>query len=155
MYESIDLLQESKSYYFIDYIPYNTSNPDFLELEDYFEKNYLSEFAEKIVRITLKITYLYPCQIYLTAPDKIISGLEEFSFDVDVRKNSTPEKIANAIRQVILKDFSSVQILFSNPEFLVSIDGGFSVTIYAPPKDVILLFEQLVNHEGLFLKNNG
>ena len=114
MYELIDLLQASKNYYFVDYVPYT---------------------------------------IYLTAPDKIISDQEEFSFDVDIR-NSTPEKIANAIRQVILTDFSSVQILFSNPEFLVSIGGGFSVTIYNLPKDMIILFEQLVNHEGLFLKNN-
>lgn len=153
MYELIDLLQESKNYYFIDYVPYNANNPNFLELEEYFEDTYLSEFAEKIVRIVLKVIYLYPCQIYLTTPNKIIPEQEEFSFDVDIR-NSTPEKIANAIRQVILKDFSSVQILFSNPEFLVSISGEFSVTIYNPPKDMIILFEQLVNHEGLFFKNN-
>ena len=153
MYELIDLLQASKNYYFVDYVPYTINNPNFLELEEYFEYQYLSEFAEKIVRIALKVIYLYPCQIYLTAPDKIISDQEEFSFDVDIR-NSTPEKIANAIRQVILTDFSSVQILFSNPEFLVSIGGGFSVTIYNLPKDTIILFEQLVNHEGLFLKNN-
>ena len=154
MYELIDLLQESKNYYFVDYIPYNTDNPDFLELEEYFEDTYLSEFAEKIVRIALKVIYLYPCKIYLTAPNKIIPNQEEFSFDVDIR-NSTPETIANAIRQVILKDFSSVQILFSNPQCLVSISGEFSVTIYNPPKNMIMLFEQLVNQEGLFLKDNG
>ena len=55
--------------------------------------------------------------------------------------------------QAIAQRFCS--ILFSNPEFLVSIGGGFSVTIYNLPKDRIILFEQLVNHEGLFLKNNG
>ena len=76
---------------------------------------------------------------------------KEFSFDTDIR-NSKPEKIADAIRQVILKDFSSVQILFSNPNFLVSISGEFSVAVFEPPKDVIAIFEKLVNQEGLFFK---
>ena len=54
--------------------------------------------------------------------------------------------------QVILTDFSSVQILFSNPKFLASIKGDFSVTIYDPPDDVITLFEQFAHQEGLFFK---
>ena len=48
MYETIDLLQQTTDYYYIDYIPYNTDDPNFLELEEYFEKHYLSSFSEKI-----------------------------------------------------------------------------------------------------------
>lgn len=44
MYETIDLLQQTTDYYYIDYIPYNTDDPNFLELEEYFEKHYLSSF---------------------------------------------------------------------------------------------------------------
>lgn len=45
MYETIDLLQQTTDYYYIDYIPYNTDDPNFLELEEYFEKHYLSSFG--------------------------------------------------------------------------------------------------------------
>ena len=54
MYETIDLLQQTTDYYYIDYIPYNTDDPNFLELEEYFEKHYLSSFSEKITKIILK-----------------------------------------------------------------------------------------------------
>ena len=37
MYETIDLLQQTTDYYYIDYIPYNTDDPNFLELEEYFD----------------------------------------------------------------------------------------------------------------------
>lgn len=47
MYETIDLLQQTTDYYYIDYIPYNTDDPNFLELEEYFEKHYLSSFKFK------------------------------------------------------------------------------------------------------------
>ena len=60
MYETIDLLQQTTDYYYIDYIPYNTDDPNFLELEEYFEKHYLSSFSEKITKIILKIIYYYP-----------------------------------------------------------------------------------------------
>ena len=58
MYETIDLLQQTTDYYYIDYIPYNTDDPNFLELEEYFEKHYLSSFSEKITKIILKILSL-------------------------------------------------------------------------------------------------
>lgn len=153
MYERIDFLQESDDYYFIDYIPYHPTDREFLELEEYFQQTYLPEFAEKIIRIILKVVYFYPCQIFLTEPSKAIPEQQDFSFDTDIR-NTKPEQIAHAIRQVILKDFSSVQILFSKPEFLVSIDGEFSVTVYVPPQDAIELFQQLTDHEGLYFKKH-
>ena len=43
MYETIDLLQQTTDYYYIDYIPYNTDDPNFLELEEYFEKQWIHE----------------------------------------------------------------------------------------------------------------
>ncbi|PST48287.1 hypothetical protein COO72_08765, partial [Bifidobacterium callitrichos] len=58
MYEDVDFLQQSSQYYFIDYIPYDTNDPSFLELEEYFENTYIGLFAEKIARILLKIMSL-------------------------------------------------------------------------------------------------
>ena len=46
MYEIIEFLQKSDDYYYIDYIPYETSDVRFLELENYFEKTYLPIYAE-------------------------------------------------------------------------------------------------------------
>lgn len=91
MYNIIDLFQQTSDFYYIDYIPYETSDVRFLELERYFESNYLSIFAEKISRIALKLIYYYPCVIYLTE-SPIPSEMEyEISFNVNIRDNS-PDK---------------------------------------------------------------
>ena len=128
MYETIDLLQQTTDYYYIDYIPYNTDDPNFLELEEYFEKHYLSSFSEKITKI-------------------INSNIRHYS----------PSEFSKIIKQVILTDFSSLQILFSTPKFLISICGDFSVTIYGIKgnNEAINLLQQLTTQEGLFLKQNN
>ena len=66
MYEIIEFLQKSDDYYYIDYIPYETSDVRFLELENYFEKTYLPIYAEKVSCIALKLIYFYPCEIFMT-----------------------------------------------------------------------------------------
>lgn len=155
MCEVIDLLQETEDYYFIDYIPYTTNNPEFLELEEYFEKTYLPLFAEKIARIVLKMIYYYPCEVYLTEPTKKMPEGMDLEFDTNVRHYS-PDKFDEIIKQIIMTDFSSLQILFSAPQFLISVCGEFSVTIYgaADKPEVIQLLQQLAAQEGLFLKQN-
>ncbi len=155
MYEVIDLLQETEDYYFIDYIPYTTNNPEFLELEEYFEKTYLPLFAEKIARIVLKMIYYYPCEVYLTEPAKKIPEGMDLEFDTNVR-HYPPDKFAEIIKKIIMTDFSSLQILFSTPQFLISVCGEFSVTICGATNEpeVIQLLQQLAAQEGLFLKQN-
>ena len=155
MYEIIDLLQKMENYYFIDYIPYKIDNPDFLELEEYFEKEYLPLFAEKVARIVLKMIYYYPCEVYLTEPTQKVSKEKDMAFDTNIR-HYLPDKLNEIIKQVIMTDFSSLQILFSAPQFLISICGEFSVTIYGAEKEteVVNLLQQLVSQEGLFLIQN-
>ena len=155
MCEVIDLLQETEDYYFIDYIPYTTNNPEFLELEEYFEKTYLPLFAEKIARIVLKMIYYYLCEVYLTEPEKKVPGKMELNFDTNIRHYS-PDKLDEIIKKVIVTDFSSLQILFSSPQFLISVCGEFSVTVYgvADKPEVVQVLQQLVLQEGLFLKQN-
>ena len=70
MYETIDLLQQTTDYYYIDYIPYNTDDPNFLELEEYFEKHYLSSFSEKITKIILKNDILLSLQSIFNGTNK-------------------------------------------------------------------------------------
>ena len=155
MYEKIDLLQETEDYYFIDYIPYKINNPKFLELEEYFLKEYLPLFAEKVARIVLKVMYYYPCKAYLTQPTKMTPKGIEITYDADIR-HYLPDKFVEIIKQVIMTDFSSLQILFSEPQFLISVCGEFSVTIYGVSKEpeVINILQQLVSQEGLYLKQN-
>lgn len=152
MYEIIDLLQKSDDYYYIDYIPYETSDVRFLELEEYFESTYLPLYAEKISRIALKLIYLYPSELFLTESPIPVSMEYEISFDTNIR-NSSPNKLAYIIKQIVSKDFSSMQILFSQPQFLMSINGGFSVSIYQSTNEVLQILQQLVTQEGLFLKH--
>lgn len=154
MYEIIDSMQESDNYYYIDYIPYNIDDPQFLELEEFFEETYLPEYAKKISRIALKMVYFYSCEIFLTKDTKNVSLKYDIPFDINIRISS-PEKLTYIIEQVILEDFSSVQILFSTPLFLISISGGFSVIIYQPSDEAIQILQQLAIQEGLFLKQNN
>ncbi|WP_313076168.1 hypothetical protein [Lacrimispora sp.] len=154
MYEMIDLFQESDDYYYIDFIPYEANDVTFLELEEYFERTYLRSFAKKITRIALKMIYRYPCEIIFTESTKIAKLKYEMPFYENI-PNSTPDKLAYFINKIITKDFSSMQILFSEPQFLLSISGGFSVAIYQPTDEVLQILKMLIGQEGLFLKNKN
>lgn len=151
MFEVIENLQDLNEYYYIDFIPYETSDVHFLELEEYFESTYLPIYAEKVSRIALKLIYFYQCQIYLTE-SPIPDDLEhEIFFNVNIR-NSSPDKLAYIIKKIVTLDFSSVQVLFTEPQFLMSIDGGFSVGFYQLTDEVLQIVQKLVLQEGLFLK---
>lgn len=151
MFEVIENLQDLDEYYYIDFIPYETSDVHFLELEEYFETSYLPLYAEKISRIALKLIYFYQCEIYLTE-SPIPDNLEhEISFNVNIR-DSSPDKLAYIIKKIVSLDFSSVQILFSKPQFLMSINGGFAVPFYQLTDEVLQILQKLVSQEGLFLK---
>jgi hypothetical protein len=151
MYEMIDLFQDSDDYYYIDFIPYEANDVTFLELEEYFERTYLRSFAKKITRIALKMIYRYPCEIIFTESVIPVKLKYEMPFYEDIR-NSTPDKLAYFINKIITKDFSSMQILFSEPQFLFSIQGGFSIALYQPTDEVLQILKMLIGQEGLFLK---
>ena len=151
MYEMIDLFQESDDYYYIDFIPYEANDVSFLELEEYFERTYLPFFAKKITRIVLKLIYRYPCKIIFAESAIPVKLKYEMPFYEDIR-NSTPDKLAYFIKKIVIKDFSSMQILFSEPQFLMSISGGFSVAVYQPTDEVLQILKMLIGQEGLFLK---
>ncbi|KAA8818744.1 hypothetical protein CSQ85_07710 [Bifidobacterium rousetti] len=150
MYEDVDFLQQSSQYYFIDYIPYDTNDPSFLELEEYFENTYIGLFAEKISRILLKIMYYKSCQVYLTRPE---NPTADYEYDKDIR-SYPPQKMDSVIKKVIIDDFASLQVMLDSPRVLISVCGGFSVTIYGLKKemDLFKVCNQLAIQEGLFLK---
>lgn len=151
--ERIDELQMLDEFYYIDYVPYETYGAKFLELETFFEKTYIHSFAKKVARIALKLIYYYPCEgIYLSSvPIKPASPKYQFNFNKNLL-DSSPKKLTYFMKQIITKDFSSVQILFSEPVFLISFNGGFSNAIYQPTAEVLELLKLLTKQEGLFLK---
>lgn len=153
MYELIDSIHDSEDYCYIDFIPCEAPDVSFLELEEYFESTYLPLFAEKICRIALKLIYLYPCEIYVPKSYVSVDMEYEISFDVNIR-NNTPAQLAFIIKNIVSRDVASMQILFTEPQFLMSIDGEFSVSFHQPTKEVLKVIEQLVTQEGLFLKHN-
>ena len=137
MYETIDLLQQTTDYYYIDYIPYNTDDPNFLELEEYFEKHYLSSFSEKITKIILKIIYYYPCKVYLTEPTK------------DIPINSTLDFYSN-IRHYSPSLFPLIPYIVTekSPHILIR-NFGVENNIWSDEKSVnITFFIILENSEG-------
>lgn len=153
LYERIDELQMLDELYYIDYVPYETPDTKFLELETFFEKTYIHSFAKKMARIVLKLIYHYTCEsFYLDKiPIKPASPKYKFNFK-DNLLDSSPKKLTYFMRQVIANDFSGVQVLFSEPVFLININGGFSNEIYQPTTEVVELLKLLTKQEGLFLK---
>jgi hypothetical protein len=154
MYEMIELLQELDDFYYIDYIPYEATDVKILELEEYFERTYLRPYAKKITRIALKLIYRYTCDIFLTESLKPVPLKYEITFNENIR-NYTPEKLAYFINKIVSEDFSSMQIMFSEPQFLMSINGGFSVAVYQPTNEVLPILQKLIGQEGLFLKHKN
>ncbi len=63
-------------------------------------------------------------------------------------------KLNNLIIDVIINDFSSIQILIGeDTHSLLSINGYFSVDIYNAADEELSLLNLLVNQENLFKKN--
>lgn len=152
MSDIIETLLGSDYYYFVDFIPYEAPDVEFLELEEYFEETYLPLFSEKIARMALKLIYHYSCEIYLVESPIPVDMEYEMTFNKNIR-NSSPAKLALLIKNIVSRDFSAMQILFSEPQFLMSISGGFQVAFYQPPEEVLSIIQQLVAQEGLFLKH--
>lgn len=99
----------------------------------------------------LKLIYRYPCEIIFTESAIPVKLKYEIPFYESIR-NSTPDILAYFINEIVTKDFSSMQILFSESLFLRSICGGFSVTVYQPTNEVLHILKMLIAQEGLFLK---
>lgn len=151
MYTTIEKLQQSKKYHYIDYIPFEVENKEYLELENFFEKTFISDFAKKINNIILKMIYYLECEIYLLHTENL-EGLDyDIPFDTNIREKNVKE-LSYIIQQVVIRDVTSLQIYFKTKNFLISINGGFLVTIYNLPADLVLIVKKIIEQEGLVLK---
>ncbi|MCR5447923.1 MAG: hypothetical protein K6F23_00885 [Solobacterium sp.] len=156
--ELIGSLHEQENCHVIDFLPKVMESRDFFELEEYMVSHYIDDFADSIIRIVLKMICYEPSQIYLTElPEGYAGILERYPADTDLRYLSL-EETAEIIREVIVKDRSSVQILAgSTCRFNISINGWYSVDVYGLKQDCseYELIAALVRQEGLFLRKAG
>ena len=151
MRTAISELVEQESYYYIDYIPHNPTSPEYLELEAYYIKTYLSTFADKISRIILQLIWEYPCHVCLGEMTKQTEKYSQISPFTDLRHHS-PEYLANMIKNVIQEDFSYLSVLLLDKQTLINIGGEFHVVLYQPSDEMIIFTKMLCQAEGLFLK---
>lgn len=106
----------------------------YLSVEDYLSQpQELKTFAEKIARITLKLSCYYDMEIY----------------HEDERKDT--ETLAELIKAVISVKKGALNILLADT--LMQIVGGdLYVTVYHADEALKSLLQQLVTAEGLFLR---
>ena len=151
MFEMLDNWSFKDTYYYIDYIPHNPVSPAYLELEEYYEKTYLPAFADKISRILLQVMWEYPCRVCLGEVSKRIDRYQEIEPFTDIR-HYVPEHLAEIIKTVIVDDFNELSILTLDSKSLITVRGGFQVTLYEPSEEMVSFVKLLCQSEGLFLK---
>lgn len=148
----IDKLQEEENCFSIDLFPQPIESEEFYTLESFFLTYYLTDFSAKISRIILKLIHYYEAEIYLTEfPEEALESEYSGWAGENLRKESL-ESLDRVIRFVIEKDQSSVQVLFRKENFVVSINGEFSVSIFGLKNDYYPLLSSLVTQESLFLR---
>jgi len=153
--EIIESLHDDEEWYVIDYLPVTMVNPIYFDIEEYFMRTYLKNFAKKISRIIIKLIGYYPVQICLTEfPKKRKDPLKKlYPIEKNLWKMPFAE-LDKILTHVIINDISSVQIVFgNNPYSLISVTGGFSVTAFRFKDEQLNILERLVKQEGLFLRH--
>jgi len=153
-----DMLKDDYSGYIIDFLPQVMESSYYFEIEEYFLRTYLKEFADKIVRIVIKLLGYYPsAQIYLSEfPAASDDPLKDVYLKEENIRGRSIEELAEIITHIIFTGISSVEILLDVDEkTLISIGGEFSVDISNLPEDKLNLFKQLVEQENLFLRRVG
>jgi len=151
--ETIEELQNNGKCFYIDILPETIENERYFELEEFMLKMYLKKFSEKMGRIIVKIITYYDSEIYIAdLPEGYKGKLSSFLPWTDIRSESL-EKIYETIIDVIDEAVTSMEILVKGSlQFLISINGEFSVEIYGLPSDDYALIRELIEQEGLYFK---
>lgn len=145
-FELIDKLQVESECYYVDFLPKKMKSRDYFRLEEYLLETYIDIYAKKIADIALKLLCYYSGMFFLTdTNDDLPPEGEDLS-------DKPFAEIVDIITSVIKNDYSSVQLLFTEKSFVMSINGGFSVNFYNPCKDDLDLIVLLVQQKGLFLR---
>ena len=158
-----------KDDYYIDFVPITFPNEDYSELADYLEKNYKSDFANKIVFIAFTILYYYDSQVFIDKWDKdtdprSLTYLKKNKYTKpiypdlvfkDIRHVGL-NAIATLIKMMVMENSKGINILFKNDgkTSLMSIEDEYSTYFYNLTGKGLEIIDKLVEHQGLFLKKN-
>lgn len=144
-------LKWSDKYYYVDYVPYNSFSDDFLDLENYLEDTYLKEYSKKIARVILKIIYHYDCIVFINEFSKNINLKYKFEVETDLRYIGA-KKLDYLIQNIILKDFSELNIYLKETGTIICVSAWFSVVILNLHNDNYNLIKTLIEQENYYLK---
>lgn len=153
--KKIDELQTEIAPYYIDFLPKRVESTRYFDLEEYLLEKYLSDFSAKISKIIIELITYYNAEIFLTEFPDTQENIPYKELCYKNIRNMSLTQIDEIIRFVIEKDLSSVQVYFTNYQFVISINGEFSVDIYGAEKEQLSLISQLVNQENLYLKKSN
>lgn len=137
--------------YMIDFVPITFKNEDYAELEEFLDKHYRSEFANKIVFIAFTILYFHKSYVYL---DEGYTEPPYANWEHQDLRQLDLEQLNSLIRKMIMDNYEGVNILFENngTTSLMRFFGGYSVNFYNLPDKEVPMIKSLVNHQGLYLK---
>lgn len=141
--------------YIIDFVPITFPdadyNKDYPEFQEYLDKHYKSDFAEKIIFIAFTIIFYYDSSIWF---DDTFSGTRFDKLQHKDLRYIGLEKLAKIIRILIMENRTGLNILFKNNDqiSLFRIEDGYDKSFFNLSDEAVPMIKSLVDHEGLYLK---
>ena len=150
-WDLIESLQE-KECMIIDVFPKQIHKDIYFEVEKFYMKKYLKPFAKKMSRIIMQIMCYFDLEIYFTEfPEEQTNGKYASLINTDLTSLKLNE-INKIIHCVICDEISSLKIVIPDCSFLISIDGGFQVSLYNISGEYLDLIRKIVEKENLYFR---
>ena len=155
--EKIEHLLELNEHYIISpFLHIYPPESDFDNLEEYFYKNYIKDYSERVSKIVLSEICRYDSLCYLTefASEKKKKKYAKYQY-CDFRKKGL-KKIVKILKYVICNAGTSMNIYIPVIDSLITIGSGFDTVIYSENGNFIKDARKYTETCGLFfLKKNG
>jgi len=150
-WDLIESLQE-KEFMIIDVFPKQVQKNIYFEVENFYMKKYLKDFAKKTSRIIMQIMCYFDLEIYFTEfSEEQINDKYALLIGTDLASLKL-KKLNKIIHCVICDEISSLKIVVPDCSFLISIDGGFQISLYNVSGEHIDLIKKIVEKENLYLR---
>lgn len=147
----IDELMNKRGYY-VDFVPFVFQNENYTELENFLDKDYKKQYAKKIEFIAFSLMYYYDCHVYLDDELEDNPFLEYRQKDI---RNIGLDKLDILIKKMIIENYAGLNIIIDNHDAtysLMRIEDGYQTLFFNISGECLDNVKQLVNHQGLFLK---
>lgn len=144
------MTNESKAY-LVDFVPFTFPNEDYFELEKFLEKSYKAKYAEKIVFIAFALMHYCDCSVFLD--NDVKESIFPDLLNKDLRKVGL-DKLEDIIKTIIIEDYSALNIIMKHDDiyYLMRIEDGYQTLFFNISGKDLKIVRELVDHQGLFLK---